>query len=209
MTCHNPGDISPLWVTHKSQSWLPLYPLNLTLSLPSGQFSGDQPSPELSHRVGEGLGAGALEPYWRPLAMLQRTHNFGEPWQPNAIGQRVCGDPSCLCPAHPTTCGCHQAAPMGAEAGQLPKTTGRPLWGPEGAASPALVWLHTGCVPHRAGRHSLGGSRAGWEKFPPAPWEPLWAELLPCGQSKVLRGDPGCLRDTLSMALPESLLAAW
>lgn len=147
MTCHNPGDTSPLWVTHKSQSWLPLYPLNPTLSLPSGQFSGGQPSPELSHRVGEGLGAEALEPYWRPLAMLQRTHNFGEPWQPNAIGQRVCGDPSCLCPAHPTTCGCHQAAPMGAEAGQLPKTTGRPLWDQRGL--PHLPWYgSTPAVSH-------------------------------------------------------------
>lgn len=154
---------------------------------------------------------------WVRVWVLEHWNPTGDPW-PCYRGHAILGSPgsptplgrgSVGIPAHPTTCGCHQAAPMGAEAGQLPKTTGRPLWGQEGAASPALVWLHTGCVPHRAGRHSLGGSRAGWEKFPPAPWEPLWAELLPCGQSKVLRGDPGYLRDTLSMALPESLLAAW
>lgn len=77
--------------------------------------------------------------------------------------------------------------------------------------------------PTWSSRHSLGGSWGGWEKgAPPAPSDPLRAQLLwwgqkraptsfssSCGQGKVLRGEPGCLRDTLSTSLSESVVAAW
>lgn len=123
-----------------------------------------QPSDVSQSGWGSGCCPKALGPHWRPLAMPWRTRR--KFWgalvaQPHWAG--VCGGPSCLCPARP----------MAAQ--QPVAVTWQILWDLGQSSSPKLqgdfwgdkrglphlppVWIHADCVPHGAGRQSLGGSR--------------------------------------------------